>query len=87
VNLGEYAEMFRRRWLAMAVIALTVLALTSTATLAMPERYTATTRLVFSPAGKSVSDLSDASQLAEKQMLSFAEVATSPLVLDNRLEH
>jgi capsular polysaccharide biosynthesis protein len=86
VNLGEYAEMFRRRWLAMAVIALTVLALTSAATLAMPERYTATTRLIFSAAGKSVSDLSDASQLAEKQMLSFAEVATSPLVLEPVIE-
>ena len=64
------------------VIALTTLATVSLATLAMPKMYTATTQLYFAVAGDSVSDLAQGSSFAEKQMSSYAKVATSPLVLD-----
>src|SRR5215207_6068597 len=48
----------------------------------MPKRYTATTRLFFSVASDNVSELAQVSNFAEKQMASYAQVATSPLVLD-----
>jgi capsular exopolysaccharide synthesis family protein len=66
----------------VVIIALTALALASAVTLAMPEKYTATTRLFIAVAGgESVTDLAQGSNFAEKQMSSYAEVATSPRVL------
>ena len=40
------------------------------------------TRLFFAVAGDNVTDLAQGSSFAEKQMASYAQVATSPLVLD-----
>ena len=52
-------------------------------TLAVTPKYTATTRLFFAVEGnQSVTELAQGSTFAEKQMTSYAEVATSPLVLD-----
>jgi len=81
VELGEYLDILRRRWLGVLIILLTTLALASAATLAMPKKYTATTRLFIAVAGESVTDLAQGSNFAEKQMSSYAEVATSPRVL------
>ena len=81
VELGEYLDILRRRWLGVLIIALTALALASAVTLAMPKKYTATTRLFIAVAGESVTDLAQGSNFAEKQMSSYAEVATSPRVL------
>ena len=78
----EYLDILRRRWLSVLIITLTTLALASLVTLAMPKKYTATTRLFFAVAGDNVSDLAQGSSFAEKQMASYAEVATSPIVLD-----
>jgi capsular exopolysaccharide synthesis family protein len=48
----------------------------------MPKEYTATTRLFIAvAAGESPTDLAQGSNFTEKQMASYAEVATSPLVL------
>ena len=88
MKLGEYLDILRRRWLGVLIIALVTLALASTVTLVMPKKYTATTRLFIAVAGDSVSDLAQGSDFAEKQMASYAEVATSPQVLEpviNRL--
>jgi capsular exopolysaccharide synthesis family protein len=82
VELGEYLDILRRRWLGVLIITLTTLALASAVTLAMPKKYTATTRLFISVAGESVTDLAQGSNFAEKQMSSYAEVATSPRVLE-----
>jgi succinoglycan biosynthesis transport protein ExoP len=81
VELSEYLDILRRRWLGVLIITLTTLALTSGVTLALPKKYTATTRLFIAVAGVSVTDLAQGSNFAEKQMSSFAEVATSPRVL------
>jgi tyrosine-protein kinase len=81
VELSEYLDILRRRWLGVLIIALTALALASTVTLAMPKKYTATTQLFVAVAGESATDLAQGSNFAEKQMSSYAEVATSPLVL------
>jgi capsular exopolysaccharide synthesis family protein len=82
VELSEYLNILRRRWLTVVIIGLTALALASAVTLAMPKKYTATTRLFIAVAGgESVTDLAQGSNFAEKQMSSYAEVATSPRVL------
>jgi succinoglycan biosynthesis transport protein ExoP len=82
VELGDYLDILRRRWLGVLIIALATLALASAVTLAMPKKYTATTRLFIAVAGgQSVTDLAQGSNFAEKQMSSYAEVATSPRVL------
>jgi capsular exopolysaccharide synthesis family protein len=82
MELADYLGILRRRWLSVLIIALTALALASAVTLAMPERYTATTRLFITVAGgESATDLAQGSNFAAKQMSSYAEVATSPRVL------
>ena len=81
VELRDYLDILRRRWLGVLIIALTALALASAVTLAMPKKYTATTRWFIAVAGDSVTDLAQGSNFAEKQMASYAEVATSPRVL------
>jgi tyrosine-protein kinase len=82
VELREYLDIFRRRWLSVLLVALSSLALASLATLAMSKEYTATTRLFVAVAGDSVTDMAQGSDFAEKQMSSYAVVATSPKVLD-----
>jgi polysaccharide biosynthesis transport protein len=81
VELREYLDILRRRWLTVVIIALTALVLASAVSLALPKKYTATTRLFIAVAGDSVTDMAQLSNFAEKQMASYAEVATSPLVL------
>ena len=81
VELSEYLDILRRRWLAVVIITLTTLALASAVTLALPKKYTATTRLFIAVVGDSVTDLAQGSNFTAKQMSSYAEVATSPLVL------
>ena len=81
--LHEYLEVLRRRWISVAIVALTAIALAAAVTLAMTTQYTATTRLFFAVEGsETVTDLAQGSSFAEKQMTSYAEVATSPLVLN-----
>ncbi len=85
MDLHDYLEVLRRRWVSVTIVALLTIALTSAATLAMTTKYTATTRLYFAVEGSNQSSLTDLAQgtsFAEKQMTSYAEVATSPLVLD-----
>jgi capsular exopolysaccharide synthesis family protein len=82
VELSDYVDILRRRWLGVLIIALTTLALAAAVTLALPKKYTATTRLFVAVAGsESATDLAQGSNFAEKQMSSYAEVATSPRVL------
>lgn len=87
MDLYDYIEVFRRRWVSVAIVALATLAVAGAATLAMTNKYTATTRLFFAVEGsKTTADLAQGSSFAEKQMTSYAEVATSPLVLNPVIE-
>jgi polysaccharide biosynthesis transport protein len=79
--LGQYLHILRRRWLSVLITTLMILGLASLVTLAMPQKYTATTRLFFAVRGASVSDLAQGSSFTENQMSSYAQVATSPMVL------
>jgi len=81
VYLGQYLHILRRRWLSVFITMLLILGLASVVTLATPRKYTAATRLFFAVGGESVSDLAQGSSFAEKQMASYAQLVTSPLVL------
>ncbi len=82
VELREYLVILRRRWMSVLIVALTILAVASLVTLLVPKKYTATTRLYFSVQADSVTELVQGSTFAEEQMSSYAQVATSPKVLD-----
>jgi succinoglycan biosynthesis transport protein ExoP len=83
MELREYLHILRRRWVSVLVIALVVLLTATAVTFTMTKQYTATTRLFFAVSGtETVTDLAQGSTFAEKQMTSYAQVATSPLVLD-----
>ena len=83
MELRDYFSVVRRRWLTVSIIALTVVAIASITTLVMTPQYTATTRLFFGVDGTgSATEMAQGSSFAERQMTSYAEVATSPLVLD-----
>ena len=81
--LHDYLTVLRRRWVSALVVALVVIAASAAASLLLPSQYTATTRLFFGVrAGQSASDLAQGSSFTERQMASYEQVATSPLVLD-----
>jgi polysaccharide biosynthesis transport protein len=82
VEPREHLGILRRRWLSIVIITLLTLASVSAAALMTSKVYTATTRLLFAVAGDSLSSLAQGSSFVEKQMAIYAEVATSPRVLD-----
>lgn len=84
VDLFGYLDVLRRRWVSVTIIALATIAVAAAASLTMATEYTAKTRLLFSvdTTTASGSDLAQGTNFAERQMSSYAEVATSPLVLD-----
>ena len=83
MELRDYVDVLRRRWLSFVLVLLAVLAAATAYTLVATPKYTATTRLFFAVQGSgTVTDLAQGSTFAEKQMTSYAEVARSPLVLD-----
>ena len=86
VEPREYLDILRRRWLSIVITALLTLASVAALTLMMPKAYTATTRVFFAVSGDSASALAQASSFVEKQMASYAEVATSPKVLNKVVE-
>jgi succinoglycan biosynthesis transport protein ExoP len=84
MEIRDYLQILRRRWLSALIVCLAVLLAVTVVTLSMTKKYTATTRLFFAVQGtESVTDLAQGSTYAEKQMTSYAQVATSPLVLDS----
>lgn len=84
VELRHFLNVVRKRWVSVAVGLLLTLAFASAAMLLVTPRYTATTRMFFGvQGGESVTDLAQGSTFAEKQMASYAQVATSPLVLSD----
>lgn len=83
MDLFGYLTILRRRWLSILIVALVAVLAAAGVTLLQTAQYTATTRLFFGvQGGESATDLAQGSTFTEKQMASYAEVATSPLVLD-----
>jgi succinoglycan biosynthesis transport protein ExoP len=85
MELREYLHILRRRWVSVSVfvVALAVLLAVAAVTFSMTKQCTATTRLFFAVSGtETVTELAQGSTFAEKQMTSYAQMATSLLVLD-----
>ena len=82
MDLRGYLKVLQRRWISILVITLATLAVTAGITFALTPKYLASTRLFFGVQGaQSGSDLANGSTFAENQLSSYAQVATSPLVL------
>jgi succinoglycan biosynthesis transport protein ExoP len=80
VDLQNYFGILRRRWISATIVALATIALAAAVTLATATKYTATTRLYF--AVEASQNPAEGTSLAEKQLASYPEVVTSPLVLE-----
>lgn len=82
MDLRGYLKVLQRRWISILVIMLATLAVTAAVTFLLTPKYTSSTRLFFGvQAAQSGSDLAQGSTFAENQLTSYAQVATSPLVL------
>lgn len=87
MDLTDYLGVLRKRWSTIVLIALLTLGAAVALTLAAVPQYTATTRMFFAAeGGESISDLNQGSTFAERQMVSYAAVAASPMVLDPVIE-
>jgi polysaccharide biosynthesis transport protein len=86
VEPRNFFDITRRRWLSIVTITLLTLASVAAMTLMMPKAYTASTRVLFAVSGDSVSALAQGSSVVEKQMASYAELATSTKVLNKVVE-
>lgn len=83
VQLNELIGVLRKRWLSAMLVTLAVMATAVAATLMVEPLYSSSARIFFSvQGGSTISDLNQGSNFAENQMASYAEVATSPLVLE-----
>ncbi|UFU07259.1 polysaccharide biosynthesis tyrosine autokinase [Ruania halotolerans] len=87
VELRDYASIIRKRWITIVAVTLSVLAISAVVTLATAPTYTARTSLFFAVGGSgSVADLAQGSTYTQRQVESYAEVATAPYVLEQVIE-
>ena len=87
MELQQYLTMLRDRWVLALITALLVLAAVAGFTFLQTPQYQATNRVfVQTQAGSSVADLNSGVNFASQQITSYADVATSPLVLDPVIE-
>lgn len=82
MDLHDYLRALRKRWVSALVIALAVTGLAGGASYMMEPQYTASARMFFAvQSGTNMSDIAQGSNFTEKQMVSYAQVATSERVL------
>jgi polysaccharide biosynthesis transport protein len=79
----DYLLLSRRYWKIVLAVVLATLAGTAALTFLPARQYTATTQLFLGVPSRSVSELAQGSDFTEQQMNSYAQVATSPLVLND----
>lgn len=83
MELQHYLTILRDRWISALTTAVVVLGAVLAFTLLQTPEYQATNRVfVQTQAGSSVADLSNGVNFASQQITSYADVATTPLVLD-----
>src|SRR5829696_3186818 len=78
----DYLEILRHYWKSALGVALTVLVVAAAITFLPSPKYTATTRLFLGVPSRSVQEAVQGLNFTAQQMKSYAEVATSPLVLE-----
>jgi polysaccharide biosynthesis transport protein len=83
VELKDYFRVIRKRWQIIVAVTLVVLAGAALATALSPKVYEATTRLFVSTSGSSDSSaLLSGSNFTQQRVKSYADVITTPNVLD-----
>src|SRR5215207_5062559 len=82
MELRDYLEIVRHHWKGALGVALSVLAATAMVTFLPPREYTATVRLFLGVPSRSVQEAVQGLDFTAQQMKSYAEVVTSPLVLE-----
>jgi polysaccharide biosynthesis transport protein len=83
VELKDYIHVIRKRWLIIVAVMLVVLAGAALATALSPKIYEAQTRLFVSTSGSSDSNaLLSGSNFTQQRVKSYADVITTPNVLD-----
>jgi len=83
VELKDYIRVIRKRWQIIVAVTLVVLAGAALATALSPKVYEATTRLFVSTSGSSDSSaLLSGSNFTQQRVKSYADVITTPNVLD-----
>jgi capsular exopolysaccharide synthesis family protein len=83
VELKDYIRVIRKRWQIIVAVMLVVVAGAALATALSPKVYQATTRLFVSTAGSSDSGaLLSGSNFTQQRVKSYADVITTPNVLD-----
>jgi polysaccharide biosynthesis transport protein len=87
VELKDYIRVIRKRWLVIVAVMLVVVAGTALATVLSPKVYEATTQLFVSTSGSSDSSaLLSGSNFTQERVVSYADVITTPTVLDPVIE-
>lgn len=82
MELRDYISVFRRRW--MVLVGVTILGILAAGlfSLLSPDKYTSTAQLYLSVSGgSSNADINSGATYTQAQMQSFAQIATSPAVL------
>ena len=83
VELRDYIRVIRKRWQIIVAVTLVVLAGAALATALSPKIYEAQTRLFVSTSGGSDSSaLLSGSNFTQQRVLSYADIITTPSVLD-----
>lgn len=87
MELQHYLTILRDRWIPALVTAFLVMGAVAAFTLLQTPQYQATNRVfVQTQAGSTVADLNSGVNFASQQITSYADVATTPLVLDPVIE-
>ncbi|HEY8788358.1 MAG TPA: polysaccharide biosynthesis tyrosine autokinase [Actinopolymorphaceae bacterium] len=87
MRLRDYVAILRKRWLLIGVIALVALTAAAGLSFTATPTYQATASVYFSlPYGTTANDLYQGSNYTQNQVLSFAELATMPVVLQPAID-
>jgi polysaccharide biosynthesis transport protein len=83
VEIQHYLAILRKRWVSALLTALLALGATAAVTLLQTPRYEATNRLfIQTQTESSIADLNGGVDFASQQITTYADLATSPMVLD-----
>jgi len=83
VDLADYIRVVRKRWRVIAITVLVAIAITAVQTLLSTKMYTASTQVFVSTSGGSDSaQLLQGSSFTQQRVKSYAELVTTPVVLD-----
>jgi capsular exopolysaccharide synthesis family protein len=87
MSARDFLRLLRKRWATVLLVCLAAVAVAAGLSVTATKSYTATASVFFSlPSGTSGTDLSQGSNFTQGQMLSYAEIATKPIVLDQVIE-